>query len=123
MMLRNGATPIMRKITSMKNLSPCQRERLNRLKGIFRKEGRIPLGTSTQEIKYLYKLEAGRRLYWWRRQLSPVHKKRTPEERKSLKELDEALKEEYPPWDELTIEEELASLPKTSNEQDKGPEK
>ena len=55
--------PIMRKITSQRNLSPCQRRRLKRLAEIFRKEGRIPPESSFQEMRYLLRLETARRGY------------------------------------------------------------
>lgn len=60
--------PIVRKITSMKNLFPSERRRLKRLREILRKERRIPLETSFQERKYLLRLEAGRNRYQRRRQ-------------------------------------------------------
>jgi hypothetical protein len=40
------------------------------MKALFRKEGRIPLEASIQEVKYLHKLEGGRKRYRWRKGLS-----------------------------------------------------
>ena len=105
MILKNGFIPMMGKITSMKELAPFQQKRLKDLKEIFRKEGRIPLGTSIQEMKYLFRLETSKRHYQRRRQLAPVIKKRTPDKSKYLKEWKEALESAYPSWDH-TIEDE-----------------
>jgi len=107
MMLENGTTPIMKKIMSMKNLSSSQRGRLNWLKEVFRKEGRIPLGTSTQEMKYLFRLETGRRRYRRSRHLSFINNEAPPQET---------------PWD-CNIEEALALLSRERNEQNEVPEK
>ena len=107
MMLRNLPAPIMKKITSMKNLTPCQRRRLARLKETFRREGRIPLGTSTQEMKYLFRLEAGRRRYRRRRHLFFTDNEMPPQKT---------------PWD-CNIEEALALLSRKRNEQNEVPEK
>lgn len=94
--------PIVRKITSLKNLDPCHRRRIKRLKRIFREEGRIPLETSIQEMKYLLKLEAGRRRYRRRRSLlKELLRKKTPEMRESLRELEKALISMYPSVDEV----------------------
>lgn len=99
MMLQNEAAPIMRKISSRKNLSPRERERLNWLKGIFRREGRIPLGTSLQEMRYLLRLEAGRKRYRWRKRPSISERK----------EWEAAMRSAYPSLDR-PIEEIFASM-------------
>lgn len=139
-MLENESTPIMEKIASLKNLSPCQRRRLNRLKQIFRRENRIPPETSLQEMKYLFGLESRRRYYQRKRHLFPFTQRRTPEKRKELKELWESLESAYPPWfeeeplseteqDETfdppweTFEEDLEPLPEGRHEQNEVSEK
>jgi len=97
--------PIMRKITSQRNLSPCQRERLKGLKERFRKEGIIPYGTSLQEMRYLLRLEAGRKRYRVRRGHPFL----------SGKEWQEAMKRTYPSWDR-PIEEILESMSRKNAE-------
>jgi len=81
--------PIMRKITSQKNLSPRERERLKGLKEIFRKEGIIAPGTSFQEMRYLLRLEAGRKRYMGRKRPSILE----------WKEWQESMKKANPLWD------------------------
>jgi len=104
--------PIMRKITSQKNLSPRERERLNRLKKIFREEGIIPPDTSLQEMRYLLRLEAGRKRY--QRNRWP-----TISNQKAWKEV---MKSADPSWDR-PIEEILAQLAGKKDEQSGKPEK
>ena len=106
-----GGRPIWRKITSMKKLSSNEQRRLKRLKEIFRKEGRIPPGTSRFEVKYLYRLEAGRRRHQWK-------KRPTISEQE---ELEEAKKIADPSRDR-TIEEILASMARKKDEQGEGSE-
>jgi len=98
--------PIMRKITSIKKLSPCERTRLKRLNERFRGEGMIPLGTSRFEIKYLYRLERGRRRYQWRKRPSIFERK----------EWEEAKNSADPSCDQM-IEEILASMGRKKGEQ------
>jgi hypothetical protein len=112
MMLRSLPAPIVRKINSMKNLSPCQRRRLNWLKEVFRKEGRIAPGTSGQEVKYLYRLEAGRRRYRWRKRPSISEQKEWEEARKKAD-----------PYSNFSIEEILANLSRKRDEQNEVSEK
>jgi hypothetical protein len=116
-----GGIPIVRKITSIKNLSPGEQRRLKRLKEIFTKEGRSPLGTSMQEMKYLFRFEARRKSYQRRRHLFRFTQRRTPEKKKELKELWETLESAYPPWE--TFEEELEPLSERRPEQNEVSEK
>jgi hypothetical protein len=104
--------PIMRKIKSQKNLSPCQRERLKGLKERFKKEGIIPPETSLQEVRYLYRLEAGRRRYRWRKRPSISEQKEWEEARK-----------EADPYSNFSIEETLANLSRKRDEQNEVSEK
>jgi len=112
MMLENESTPIMEKITCQKNLSPCQRRRLNRLKEIFRKEGRIPLETSLQEMRYLLRLEAVRKRYRRNRWATIPNQRDWKEATKSVD-----------PHSDCTIEEILAQLARQSEKQSGGSEK
>jgi hypothetical protein len=104
-----GGLPITRKITSLKRLSPCERMRLKDLKEIFREEGRIPLGTSRFEVKYLYRLERGRRRYLCRKRPSLSE----------LKEWEEARKK-VDPYANLSLDEILALLGREKDEQGEG---
>jgi hypothetical protein len=116
-----GGLPITRKIMFLKTLSPGERSRLKRLKEIFKTEGRIPLGTSIQEMKYLFRLESRRRYYQRRRHLFRFAQRRTPEKKKELKELWETLESAYPPWE--TFEEDLEPLSEKRPEQNDVSEK
>jgi hypothetical protein len=107
-----GGLPIIRKITSLRSLPPCERRRLKALKEIFREEGRIPLGTSRQEVKYLYRLEAGRKRYRWRKRPSISERMEWEETRR-----------EADPYSNRSIEEILTSLSGRRPEQDERSEK
>lgn len=101
-----GGIPIVRKIRSVRDLSPSERSRLKRLKEIFRKEGRIPPGTSLQEMRYFYRIQAGRRRYQWRKGPSILERKEWEEARKRTD-----------PYSNLSIEEILAQLAGKKDEQ------
>ena len=111
-MMRCYDIPIMRKITSQKNLSPRERERLTRLKEIFRKENRIPPETSRQEMKYLFRLEAGRKRYRERKKPSIFEWMEWQEARKKAD-----------PYSNFSIEEILANLSRKRDEQNEVSEK
>jgi hypothetical protein len=102
----------MRRITSLKNLLPSQRRRLKRLNEIFKEEKRIPPGTSLFEMKYLYRLERGRKRYQWRKRPSISQFKEWLEAKKKID-----------PFSNLSIEEILASMARRKDEQGEGSEK
>lgn len=107
--------PVMRRIASVKNLLPSQRRRLKRLNEIFKEEGRLPLSTSVQEMRYLFRLEANRRRYRKKRWVR-FHS------RKEWKEWEEAVKRDNPLLDR-PIEEILDLMTRKRDEHDKPPEK
>ena len=90
----------MKKITSLKQLPLGEQFRMGKLKEIFKEEGRIPLGTSLQEVRYLLRLKKGRRRYHQRKSLPTEAEQREWRER---------MKTAFP-GEEESVEEILASL-------------